>query len=90
MEVAAAHDGPIHLLLTDVRMPRMGGLELAAKLMPLRPELRVLLMSGYVDVKAPPDAPHLDDAPRMTKPFRVNELAQRVREMLDGRPPFGN
>ena len=90
LDVAAAHDGPIHLLLTDVRMPRMGGLELAAKLMTLRPELRVLLMSGYVDVKAPPDAPHLDDAPRMMKPFRVNELAQRVRELLDGRPPFGN
>ncbi len=89
LDVAAAHDGPIHLLLTDVRMPRLGGLELAAKLMPLRPELRVLLMSGYVDVKAPPDAPHLDDAPRLTKPFRVNELAQRVREMLDGQPPFG-
>ncbi|MGH7668142.1 MAG: response regulator [Gemmatimonadaceae bacterium] len=44
LEVAAAHDGPIHLLLTDVRMPRMGGLQLAAQLMILRPELRVLLM----------------------------------------------
>ncbi|MGH7669729.1 MAG: ATP-binding protein, partial [Gemmatimonadaceae bacterium] len=65
LEVAAAHDGPIHLLLTDVRMPRMGGLQLAAQLMTLRPELRVLLMSGYVDVKAPPDAPHLEDAPRL-------------------------
>ena len=90
LAVAAAHEGPIQLLLTDVRMPRMGGLELAAQLMTLRPELRILLMSGYVDVKAPPDAPYLDDAPRLMKPFRVHELAQRVRELLDGRPPFGN
>ena len=89
LEVAAAHEGPIQLLLTDVRMPRMGGLELAAKLLTLRPEVRVLLMTGYADVKAPPEAQHLDDAPRLTKPFRVGELAQRVRQMLDGRPPFG-
>ncbi|MDE3152185.1 MAG: response regulator [Gemmatimonadota bacterium] len=89
LEVAAAHDGPIQLLLTDVRMPRLGGLELAERFLAARAESRVLLMSGYSDFKAPPGAPYLERAPRLQKPFRIGELAERVRGMLDGRPPFG-
>jgi len=89
IDVAAAHDGPIHLLLTDVRMPRLSGLDLAAQLMTARPELRVLVMSGYADFTPPLDAPQLADVPRLMKPFRITELAERVRQLLAGQPPFG-
>lgn len=90
LEVAAAHDGAIDLLLTDIRMPRLGGMELAARLLAVRSETRVLLMSGYSEFGPPADASHLAEAPRLMKPFGVVALAQRVREMLDGRPPFGS
>ena len=45
--MAAQHSGPIHLLLTDVVMPHMTGKELADRLKLLRPEIKVLYMSGY-------------------------------------------
>ena len=47
--IAAAYKGPIHLLLTDVVMPKEGGRELAASLVPRRPAMKVLFMSGYTD-----------------------------------------
>jgi YesN/AraC family two-component response regulator len=71
-------------------MPRLNGLELAARLLGGRPETRVLLMSGYAEFSAPPDAPFLEQAPRLMKPFRIGEVPDQVRKMLDGRPPFGN
>ena len=49
LEVAAAHDGPIHLLLTDVVMPTLSGSELAERLLAERPAMRVLFMSGHSD-----------------------------------------
>jgi signal transduction histidine kinase/ActR/RegA family two-component response regulator len=81
LDSAASHDGPIHLLLSDVVMPGMTGPELAARLRTLRPQLRVLLMSGYAG-----DAVRSDDlaaATLITKPFSSATLAQAVRESLD-------
>src|SRR5260370_15749776 len=49
LDFASAHEGPIHLLLTDIIMPKLNGLVLAERLAQLRPETAVLLMSGYVD-----------------------------------------
>jgi CheY-like chemotaxis protein len=84
LEVSTAHDGPIHLLITDVVMPNMGGRELALELWRTRPETRVLFMSGYTE-----DAILHQGLRRATvgfigKPFRPDFLASKVREMLDG------
>jgi two-component system, cell cycle sensor histidine kinase and response regulator CckA len=68
------YDGPIHLVITDVIMPQMGGRELAERVTFLRPEAKVLYMSGYTDAAI---ADHLQ------KPFTVDGLVGRVREVLD-------
>jgi CheY-like chemotaxis protein len=81
----AKHLGQIHLLLTDVAMPQMSGPEVAEKLTVVRPELKVLYMSGY------PDHPVFDqggvkrDTAFLHKPFTPNVLTQKVREVLDGK-----
>jgi two-component system cell cycle sensor histidine kinase/response regulator CckA len=84
LRVVAAHDGAVHLLLTDVVMPGMGGLELRERLRATHPELRVLFMSGYTEEAV---ARHgvLDPARDfLGKPFTAAELARRVRARLDG------
>ncbi len=86
LEVAARHDGPIHLLLTDVIMPRMSGLDLAARLAPLYPDMKILYMSGYTD-NAIVHHGVLDDALTfLQKPFQVTTLLQKVREVLGATP----
>jgi signal transduction histidine kinase/CheY-like chemotaxis protein len=82
LDVSAQHHEPIHLLLTDVVMPRMGGPELARRLATARPELRVLFMSGYADLpRTSGDMP----LPLIEKPFQRDTLVRRVRERLDQR-----
>ncbi len=81
LEVAAAYSQPINLLLTDIRMPRMGGLELAERLVRLRPQLLVLCMSGYSEQGL---VPALGGQPVafLQKPFVFKELARKLAEML--------
>ncbi len=84
LQVAKQHTGPIHLLLTDLVMPRMGGRELTEILTRERPELRVLLMSGYTD-EAPMHSPTPESHYTLLhKPFSPSLLARKVREILDG------
>jgi two-component system cell cycle sensor histidine kinase/response regulator CckA len=70
------HAGPIHLLLTDVLMPGLSGPELAARVVARRPEVKVLLMSGYSDSAA------AGSAELLQKPFSPEALARKVRETL--------
>jgi signal transduction histidine kinase/CheY-like chemotaxis protein len=69
------------LLLTDVVMPEMSGTELAGRAGALYPDLRILLMSGYVD--RPGVGPVEDDAELLEKPFRAEDLLSRVRDVLE-------
>jgi PAS domain S-box-containing protein len=83
LEVAARHAGPIHLLLTDVVMPQMGGRQLADRLQSLRPALRVLFMSGYADDAVVRHGVYQAEADLLSKPFSPDVLARKVREVLD-------
>ena len=77
------HDGPIHLMLTDVVMPRMTGPQLATRLRAVRPELRVIFLSGYAEDRIGPGSQH--DA-FLAKPIAVELLLRSVRDVLDSAP----
>jgi PAS domain S-box-containing protein len=86
LALAERHEGPIHLLLTDVVMPVMGGPELARRLALLRPGLKVVYMSGYADQAAGTDLSALG-ARFLQKPIQAGVLACTVRNALDGGAP---
>ena len=86
MQVAVAHDKVIHLLLTDVIMPGMNGRELAQRICEIRPNVKVLYMSGYTENVIGHDG-MLDDGVRLLqKPFNLRDLKSIVREVLDSAP----
>jgi PAS domain S-box-containing protein len=86
--LSEAHRGEIHLLLTDVVMPKIGGRELADRIRTLRPELRILYMSGYTDDAILRDRVLEDGIPFLQKPFTPEGLARKVREVLDTACPL--
>jgi PAS domain S-box-containing protein len=83
LQAAANHNGPVHLMLTDIVMPEMGGLKLAELIRVQRPETRILFTSGYSheftaimrDSPVPPNF--------IAKPYRLPELTRRIREIID-------
>jgi PAS domain S-box-containing protein len=86
MQIALAHEGVIHLLLTDVIMPGMNGRELAQRVLQLRPGTKVLYMSGYTENVIGHNGT-LDAGVRLLpKPFTLRDLKGKVREVLDSIP----
>jgi len=81
-EIAKSFRDPIDLLLTDVAMPRMGGLALAQEMISLRPGIRVLFMTAYSE-REPALPANLCHTELLSKPFARNVLLQKVRQMLD-------
>jgi CheY-like chemotaxis protein len=83
LALAAAHEGRIDLLLTDVVMPDTNGVQLAKRLVRDRPDLKVVYMSGYAE-HALADGVDRDAIVHfISKPFTSNVLCARVREVLD-------
>jgi two-component system cell cycle sensor histidine kinase/response regulator CckA len=84
LAVAALQEGPIHLLITDVVMPQMGGGRLAAELSAQRPGMKVLYLSGDTDDAVVRHGVLEQGIPFLTKPFTLAALARKVRETIDG------
>jgi DNA-binding response OmpR family regulator len=84
LEIAAEHQGPIHLLLTDVVMPHLSGNDLAARLRASRPDVRVLFVSGHSDEAIERHGVLAPDSSFLQKPIVPDVLARTVRDILDG------
>jgi two-component system cell cycle sensor histidine kinase/response regulator CckA len=87
VDMCADRDLTIHLVLTDVVMPRMSGRELADRLRATRPDTAILYMSGYTDDAVVLNGVLAEDMAFVQKPFTTVTLARRVREILDRQNP---
>ena len=77
------HSGSIDLMVTDVIMPHVNGVELFARVSPLRPKMAVLYMSGYTEVGVVQQGVLNPGMAFLHKPFTPDSLLQKVREVLD-------
>lgn len=82
IQQSTEHSEAIHLLITDVVMPDMGGRQLAERLQQLRPEIKVLYTSGYTDDAVVRHGILQADVAFLQKPFSVSTLTSKVREVL--------
>ena len=82
LRVVHAHSGPIHLAVTDVVMPGTGGAALAVELLRLRPDMRILYLSGYTDDEVVRHGISQDQVDFLQKPFSPLALAQKVAGVL--------
>jgi len=82
LEVVDRHKEAIHVLLTDVVMPQISGTELAKLLAPLHPETKVLYMSGYTENAAFRQCLLDPGTPVLQKPFTLDALTRKLREVL--------
>lgn len=85
LRICQEHRGTIHLMLTDVVMPEMAGRPLAEHLAQVRPETRVLYMSGYTDDAVVRHGVLRERTAFLQKPFTPHVLSDKVREVLDRR-----
>jgi PAS domain S-box-containing protein len=83
LQIASSFPDPIHLLVTDLVMPNIGGRELAQRLTPQRPAMKVLFMSGYSEHSALDIEEAGASAAVLQKPFSLDVLARSVRRVLD-------
>jgi CheY-like chemotaxis protein len=83
LEQYERHTGSISLLLTDVVLPQMSGREVAERLKALRPNIKVLYMSGYTDDAILRHGVIGQETAFLQKPFTTASLARKVREVLD-------
>lgn len=83
LKIYDRHEGPIHLLLTDLVMPGLNGRELADRLASGPRRLKVLFMSGYAENSLVPEAAPGGEVVYLQKPFEAHLLTRKVRELLD-------
>ncbi|MDA3822365.1 MAG: response regulator, partial [Bacteroidales bacterium] len=83
LRVAKQNDYNIDLLITDVVMPKLGGHEMVSQLREIRPELKVLYMSGYVNSTAVPEDIAKENTDFLQKPFTALMLASKIRVVIE-------
>ncbi len=86
--VARQYPGPINLLLSDIVMPGMNGRDLAGQLSRIRPDLKVLFMSGYTHNAIVHHGVLEEGLAFLEKPFTPEALAVKIRQVLRSLPPF--
>jgi len=87
LAIAREYNGPIHLMISDVVMPQMGGAKLAGELALERPDMKVLFVSGYAETTVQRHGA-IDVTTRfLQKPFSLRTLAHKIREVLDADVP---
>jgi YesN/AraC family two-component response regulator len=79
---AGEYEGKIHLLITDVIMPHMNGQELATTLSSVRPDMKVLYVSGYSDNDIGDHGILNPEIELLQKPFTPQTLARKIREVI--------
>ena len=82
-EMAKRHEGPLHLLVTDLVMPRMGGRDLAGQVQVRHPNLPVIFLSGYDSEISQYAATIEPGTAFLQKPFSLTDLARKARDLLD-------
>jgi DNA-binding NtrC family response regulator len=85
LEIAARHEGTIHVLLTDMIMPRMSGAELVKRLKAIRPDMKAAYMTGYAEYatsRSETSSKQQDSI--LQKPFSSASLADMIRGVLAG------
>jgi CheY-like chemotaxis protein len=83
LRLALGEAGPVHLVLTDVVMPGLGGREVARRVLELKPEARVLYVSGHTRDAIGKEGVRDDGIEFLPKPFTATTLLDRVRSLLD-------
>ena len=86
LRISEKHKDPIHLLLTDMVLPMLGGRELAERLSPVHPETKVIYMSGYTEKAIVQQEVLGSDKNFISKPFNATELLEKLREVLPSTP----
>ncbi len=86
LEIAARHEGPIHVILTDMIMPRMNGTEVVRRLKGIRPDIRAAYMTGYAEYATSGSETSSNQQDSiLQKPFSSTSLAEMIRAVLAGK-----
>jgi CheY-like chemotaxis protein len=83
LEICRAHDEPIDILLTDIVMPGIRGPELVKAALDMRPQMRIIYVSGYTD-RGIEDGVLTADAVLLRKPYSLAELGSKIRTAAAG------